>query len=354
MNEQLVKALIAPGVCGTLWTPRSMFSTLTPRVKRILLESRPQIVCLHGMPESLDVAAETVWGELTLLAKDEGWNPPPRLWIGVACDTILEQTALKRIHPDQAAIKLCAASRVASELNAEMVLWDAEAACKLDPIRTGIAAGLTIQMTRNLYKGLVQGHTAYAVPTYHSETDVAGNSLLHGYPWSSWCGKEGVDVAIPQVYVAPSTPETGPRPFAPPGAFRLAIQTHRHSWAQAQQHGWIREDLPVWMYGQLHHVPYWQTVSFASDPYLENPYLTDPKMERSGVSPYVFCGWTIADKYCDEHGEVAMRALCELARRGQNVADFQRSVGFSGKAIDGYFGVMTATAMGLEVPNVPG
>jgi hypothetical protein len=319
-----------------------MLSTLTPRVKRILLESRPQIVCLHGMPESLRVAAGPVWSELILIAKEAGWDPLPRLWLGVACDRVMEMVAAEVISHGMAVQRLGMVPDLAMNLNAELVCWDSEAACKLDPVKTGNVARELIRTTRGLFPRLPQAHTAYYVPTYHSETDQNGKPLLHGYPWSAWCGEGGVDVELPQVYIAPPEPETGPRIIASRGAMHAALQAHRESWVAAQKLGWIRFDLPVWMYGQLHDVPYQQTITYGSDPWHD----THPPCD--GVDGYLFAGWTVASGHCDEHGEVALRALSELARRKLTVLQFQA---YAGLDQDGICGPLTLRALGIPVPG---
>lgn len=336
MNETQLKEKIAPGFCATLWTPRAMGETLTPRVKRILIESRPQIVCLHGVPRSLEMEAKAVWGDLLVMAKKVDWAP--RLWIGVACDTEIRSAALGYQTYQKAADRLISAAGVASYLDAELVCWNSEAASKKKPIQAGGIAYAVIDRTRDTYPHLVQAHTAYYAPTYHSEADV-----LHGYPWSAWCGLYGVDVDIPQFHVAPPESEDGYRPMASPGALKRAIQLHRKSWAIAQKSGWIRADLPVWMYGQLHHVPYGQTISYASDPLEADP-------GSVGAKGYVFAGWTVEKDRCDLHGEVVCRALSELARRQMTVRQFQKSCGFEEQDIDGLFGKKTAAAMDLKLP----
>lgn len=343
MNEQEVNAHIAPGVCATLWTPRSMDETLTPRVLSILRTSCPQIVCLHGMVESHQSFAEKVWKDLLIHARETDWRP--RLWIGVACDGVIRKVIEGRATIEQGARELALAAFVADSIGAELVCWDAEAACKLAPATASAIASYLIGLVRVRHPTLVQAHTAYAIPTYHSEFDEFGKRLPHGYPWTAWCGPDGVDVDLPELYVAPEEPAEGTRPFASPGALQLMLQRHAISWRAAIKLGWIRENMPVWMYGQLHHVPCTQTITYASDP------RRSPWGHNVGVNGHVFVGWTVEKDRCDEHGEMSLRVLSDLARRGQTLTEFQQSVGL---APDGIMGPNTARALGLTLPPIPG
>lgn len=342
MNEQEVNARIAPGVCATLWTPRSMAETLTPRVLRILRQSCPQIVCLHGTVESHQTSAGSVWKDLLDHARESDWHP--RLWIGVACDEVIRKVIRGLVSIEQGAKELALAALIADSLGAELICWDAEAACKLGPATTSAIATYLIGLVRVRHPTLVQAHTAYPVPTYHSEFDEFGRRLPHGYPWTAWCGTDGVDVDLPELYVAPDEPSVASRPFARPGALQSLLKTHADSWRVAIKKGWIRANLPVWMYGQLHHVPCTQTITYASDP--RRP----PWGQDVGVSNRVFVGWAVEKDRCDLHGEMTLQALSDLARRGQTVTEFQQSVGLEP---DGIMGPNTAHALGLTLPSIP-
>jgi hypothetical protein len=96
------------------------------------------------------------------------------------------------------------------------------------------------------------------------------------------------------------------------------------------------------MYGQLHDVPYQQTITYGSDPW----HGAHPPCD--GVDGYVFAGWTVASGECDEHGEAALRALSELARLGLTVMEFQA---YRGLDQDGVCGPLTLRALGIPVPG---
>ena len=341
MDLATIKSHVAPGVCATLWTPRPMAETLTPRVKRILFAAKPQIVCLHGQPESIEVSARPLWSQLMLEAHDHAWSPRP--WIGVACDSVVRQVIASSIPISKAVARFWSAASVANEMGAEVLVWDAEAACKIDPRKASDLFRQAIQSVRESFPTLVQAHTAYPAPTYHSEKDNRGEPLLHGYPWTVFCGPDGVDVDLPEIYVAPNEPASGAREFASPGAMIHALNLHRDSWALAQEKGWIRKDLPAWPYLQLHHVPYNQTITYGSDPRLG---LDHPSL-AVGVERYVTCGWTVEKDRCDAHGEVSLCALSKLARTNETVKEFQSR---SGLRPDGIGGPHTLAAMDLNVP----
>lgn len=338
MSSETIRSRIAPGACATLWTPRPMSETLTPRVKRILFEAKPQIVCLHGMPESIETSAHPLWSQLILAAREKNWIPRP--WVGVACDLLIRQVIAKYVPMSKAIAKLWSAACVAGDMGAELVAWDAEAACKIAPSTAGTLAKETIAAVRSSHPHLVQAHTAYYVPTNHSETTSHGDPLPHGYPWTAWCGSDGVDVDWTQVYVAPPEPESGPRIMASAGSMLHALKSHRASWFLAQERGWIRSNLEAWIYLQLHHVPYEQTITYGSDPRTD---LRSPS-ETFGVQRYVTGGWTVAKDYCDTDGEISLKALSELARRKQTVRQFQASAGLKE---DGIAGPVTLNALGV-------
>lgn len=315
-----------------------MNETLTPNVVRILLRARPQIVCLHGMPQSHQLYAAVVWRDLLAHAATLSVPWHPRLWIGVACDTPIAQAAMGHLNVAQAMEQLEVAADVAAQLNAELVLWNAEAACKINSARSGAVAQAIIAQTRARHSTLVQGHTAYGPPTVHPQTDEKGNPLIHGYPWWSWCGTEGVDVAFPQDYAAPDQPADGHRIVAPPGALRARMQRDLRSWEDAVSRQWIRADLLRYPYVQLHHVPFAQTATYATDPEKSTASHTESTLGHTWI------GWTVEKDRCDADGELALCIAAELYRRGKSIAQVQTEANIH---VDGIAGIETARALGV-------
>lgn len=313
-----------------------MLETLTPSVIRILTETRPQIVCLHGMPDSLRVAAKRVWHQLFEIISERGINWAPRLWIGVACDTPIEMAATGHYSARTVASLLAHGADVAADLNAELVMWNAEVACKMAPRNAAAIARELIPDVRQKYPNLVQAHTAYGPPTVHPETDAKGKPLVHGYPWSSWYDEEGVDVALPQDYAAPDQPESGPRKVASPGALKARLLRDFASWEEAVQREWIRQDLVRWPYVQLHHVPFVQTATYATDP--QRVFKPGPESSLG----HVWAGWAVEKNRCDADGELALRISAELYRRNQSISQFQMSAGI---LVDGVAGKQTQKSL---------
>lgn len=336
MTPTELLAKIQPGVCAALWTPRPTIETLTPNVIRILFETKPQIVCVHGTPDSLVIAAKRVWQQLFEIITKQGVNWSPRLWIGVACDTPIAMAAYGHHSPTAAVDTLARASDVAAEMSAELILWNAEPACKINPPSASAVARALVQRTRQKYPELVQAHSAYGRPTVHAETDHKGHALPHGYPWSAWYDEGGVDVALPQNYAAPEAPEKGPRPMAARGALKTRLLRDSESWEEAVHRGWIRRDLVKWPYMQLHHVPFAQMATYGTDP--QKVFKPGPESSLG----HVWAGWTVEKDRCDRDGERALRISAELYRRGQSVSVFQASAGIS---VDGVAGPETEAAL---------
>lgn len=309
-----------------------MLDTLTPYVVRILLDVRPQIVCLHGTPESHRIAAQQVWAQLQSLIQAAKIDWKPRLWIGVACDTHIGLVARGYRLPTTASVSLSDAADVAVKLGAELVQWNAEGACKINPKLASDVARLLIQGVRSRHPELVQAHTAYGAPMLHPEEDDEGHLLEHGYPWTVWYGNDGVDVAMPQDYAAPAFLETGEQPMASRGALRARLLRDFASWERGVQRKWIRQDLVRWPYVQLHHVPFSQTATYATDP--QKVFKPGPESSLG----HAWIGWALEKNRCDKDGERALRISAELYQRKLSVADFQRSAGIK---VDGIAGEET-------------
>lgn len=318
---------------AALWTPRDTSETLTPRVLRILRDTRPQVVMIHARPDNLEEDAAGVWeGVLRLAGGVAGWRP--RLWLGAGCDTAYKRLANREWDEGQSAAFLARGAQTSSRLGAELHLWNNEAGAKLDLASARRLTKRVVSDTRSKHPLLVQGHTAYYAPGYHAK-----------YPWAEWCGEDGVDVALPQLYVAPPEPEEGPRPFAAPSAMRDAMALHRRSWAAAIKSGMIRGSLPVWPYLQLHHTRWPSLVTAAM-----NPTAWSKTKHPVGIRAHAAAFWTVEKDRCDAHGEYALRVCAEMVRRELTVEQIQRTAKLK---VDGLFGPQTARALLPDVPIPP-
>lgn len=297
-----------PGVCLTLWTSDDMRRVLTPAARALLAAARPQVVSIHAGPDRLASAARQVAADARAIV------PGVRLWLCVGWEVWGERVARRQVAPAAAMARMLAAADLAVELGAEAFGHDAEAEQKLDPARLGALGRETVAAIRAKHPALPQFHTAYDHPTLHSR-----------YPWAAWLATGGVDFAVPQVYCAPNQPKGGPTRVAGPGALERRRGSHRASWVAATRKGWIHPGLPTLPYHQLHHVPAEQTIAIGSESPTLALWAAPTRMDADGVT--------------------AVRALCELKRRGQTVREFQAAAGL---VVDGVAGPRTLGALGIR------
>ncbi len=307
-----MSAAIAPGIALTLWHPSGLHKALDPATRVLLPAARVDAVMLHGAPSHfLDPSAgaqhlDTVARALRDLV------PGVRLWVGVGCDGVAKRFTTGAWTEADSIERLAQVASVAQRLGAEALVLDPEAAWK-QPARSDRGARIralargVVDGLRARVPGLALGHTAFDHPTLHST-----------YPWAAWCGEGGCDFAMPQIYAAPM------KGMGDGEALDRRARSHRASWEIATRQGWIRAGMPVYPYFQAHHVPAAQTVrhALASE----------------------FCALWSAPARIDEDGTLALKAACELRRRGMGVEEFQRA---SGLVDDGICGEKTLAKLGI-------
>lgn len=246
--------------------------------------------------------------------------PGARIVIGYGVDSIAREAAKARWTEAEAVETFVELARRASNLGAEAVVWNAEAAWKTPPtseqrkrLEGAIRAGLAAVVAA--CPGLLQWHTAYDHPSYHST-----------YPWGAWLGVGSPILAsLPQVYAAGEGEVMAHR-----GALDAREARALSSWASAVRAGWIREDAPEdspadltdvdWLpYYQLHHVPRRDTV-------------------RQAVERPLSFGWALPTR-SDAEGRASFLIVSAIRRAGfvgeGAVARFQEAHGLKADGITG-------------------
>lgn len=268
-----------------------------------------------------DVVQIHAWDPRTVLMKIHRRFPRMRWVMGVGVDTIARRVALGEWTIERGANTMLGLARVASELGAEAIVWNAEAAWKRPPssgeaaridllVRTGLAA------VAQAFPALRQWHTAYDHPSLHST-----------YPWRAWLGAGSpIEASFPQVYAAPGDGLAAHRGALPRREARALA-----SWASAVRAGWIRPDAPAgsaddardvdWRpYYQLHSVALADTVQSAVRHELVALWALRSRSDRDGRRAYV-----------------ALSALNRLGYWGEGaVRRFQSDHPACGKADDVY------------------
>lgn len=293
-------------IITTLWHGSGISRALSEGGERVIGEVRPDIVQLHTWPAS---------GTKAIVDKVKSILPTARIWFGIGSDPFAKEVVKDRTKLDAQVRKAVGLSKLASELGAEMIVWNAEAAWKqTDPALKALVADLAkkIQEGTEALGTIKQGHTAYDVPTYHS-----------AYCWSAWNGAESkIALALPQVYAAPEKGVAGP------GAMNARARMHENGWEQAVRKGWIRGTLQKVPYLQCHHIPAEQLIQYAA-------------------AQKTVCFWAVPMRM-DSAGEKAMKAVAKIRDagfEGENAVKlWQESKGLS---VDGAVGPNTMASFGL-------
>jgi hypothetical protein len=321
--------ILPRGVGPTVWTGGDMSSVLDPFTCSLFSECRPDFVTIHCGPDRLLRSAEK------LIARVRQLVPGVRIHVGIGCDVWIGKAIAaggtdKAIRATVDELKL--AVKMANDCGAECVTFDAEAACKLNSLVTHKVATLLLRECRAEFPTIVFGHTAYDHPTLHGD-DVDGvydDGAVRGeYDWRGWVGDEGADLEEWQNYV------TSGDALAANGSIFARVRSSNASAAVAVKKGWIREDLQVARYFQLHHTPFVEIVS------------------ASVLAPIVK-GWCAPMMPCgrmDESGAWALRGMCALERAGLRmpgaIEAFQEAHGLD---VDGRAGRQTLALLGVHVP----
>lgn len=307
-----MSAAITRGVALTMWHPSGLHKALDPATRVLLSSAGVDAVMLHGAPSHfLDPSAGAQHLDVVVRALRD-LIPGVRLLVGVGCNGVAKRFLSAAWTETEAVERLAQVARVGQRIGAEALVLDPEATWK-QPMRSergGRVRALAhsiMSALRECAPTLALGHTAYDHPTLHGT-----------YPWAAWCGEGGCDFAMPQVYAAPK------KGMGDRHALDRRVESHRASWEVATRLGLIRPGLPVHPYFQAHDVPAAQTIRH--------------------VIAAEFCALWSAPVRIDEDGFLALRAACELRRRGQTVEAFQRE---NGLVDDGICGEKTLAKLGI-------
>ncbi len=312
-----MSALAVSGPVPTLWDgngPQAAFAG----ARELLAECRPGFVQIHS-------------GEPGLIVKDvRKLLPDVGIVMGLGVDGTARDVTSGRRTVSLAVEHLVLFARKAVDIGALAICWNAEGDWKTAPNtaqrkQLSLLVRSALSEVASAFPQLAQWHTSYDHPTYHST-----------YNWSDWIGKQSpVAVSLPQVYAAGDGNVMASR-----GALPWREAQALSSWKEAVKAGWIDNDVPDgqpgddtdvdWRpYLQLHHVVCSDTCSVA----VKYPFAA---------------GWALSSR-ADEHGRSALRALCELHRRGfwspDGIVAFQRCAGLEP---DGRVGANTLAALGVR------
>lgn len=314
------------GVGLALWRGDAMAAVLTPWIADVIAEARPQILSPHAGPDRLAKPLPTLVTRLREL------SPASQIVLGIGCDGWLRAATRKtnRVSEARAIEGLARGADLALSVNACGSILDAESAAKYDSlISSRILAG-TIKEMRKRASNLFLGATAYDQPTQHSDDADGTYDDWHRageYPWRALVGEGALEWYGAQTYILP---EDGSAPM--PHALAVRIMRHRASWARAVKLGWIAPRVHVDAYFQAYRTPVNELV--------QNGCLFD--------RVFFWCGPRLPEGRMDENGATALKALCELERRGYRkpggIKEFQANAGL---AADGVVGKKTLAALGL-------
>jgi hypothetical protein len=285
----------------------------------LLAECRPHAVEIHSHRPGLIAA------DLRKLL------PGVTLVVGAGVDGFARQVASGAKPVEWGVGQFAAVAKAARDVGAVAVKWNAETAYKSEPGSP----------ERGRLSALVKGglaRVAAEVPQlaqWHSSFDHAG---WHGaYNWEDWLGKGSpVTASFPQFYAAPADPAA----TAGKGAVDRREASAMRTWASMVRAGRIRPDLPEGTPGDATDTdvyPYYQAHNVRADDTID-----------SAITHPMAALWAYPTR-ADANGRNALRALCDLHRRGLWRADGVRLLQAAvGVKVDGAFGALTAKAAGIR------
>lgn len=294
---------VAPGIALTLWHSAGLSSAVADvGAIALLRRARPEIVQLHAAPTGY-----ARYGTAAARAVREA-HPTARLWLGVGCDGWARDVASSRRTVAKVVARFLDVAGLAVDLGAECIVWNAEGAYKHPVVtRSGLARAI-VEACAAKHPRLVQAHTAYDHPSYHSS-----------YPWAQWLGPGSpVVLALPQVYAAGDTEAAGYRPHV---RGRLPAREARAlaSWSASVRAGWIKPDVEPDTPDDLD----WR-------PYLQGHHVSSIDSARALVRHDLAAVWA-APTRMDDQGRDALVAACAIRRLcnwgPQTVRRFQQRVG---------------------------
>jgi hypothetical protein len=279
----------------------------------LLAECRPPAVQIHSHRPGLISAAVR-----KLL-------PGVVLTVGVGVDGIARKVAKGTTSVEAGISAMVTLARAATHEGAVAIVWNAEAGFKARPGTTekerlsALVRGATARVAAD-FPGLRQWLTSFDHPAYQSS-----------FPWEDWLhAGSPVEVELPQFYAAPADPKA----TAGKGAVERREASAAAKRAPLVRAGRIRPNVRTIAYYQAHNVRAADTIAAS--------------LKREAVALWAYPTRDDAD------GRNALRALCELHRRGlwrpDGVRELQRLVGVK---VDGAFGPATAKAAGIRWETAP-
>lgn len=272
------------GPMATLWDGDGADAAWAA-AEHLVNATEPAVVQIHA------------WDPRSALMKIHRRFPRMKWIMGCGVDSIARRVALGQWSVSRGANEFTRLARIAAELGAEAIMWNAEASWKRPPSSgearlLGELIGEALQSVAAAFPQLPQWHTAYDHPSYHST-----------YPWRAWLGPMSpITASFPQVYAAP-----GAGLMAHRGALPAREARALASWGAAVRAGWISPDVAEDQPSASHDVdwrPYYQ---------LHGVALADTV--ASAVQHDLVALWALRSR-SDLDGRRAFAALVALHRLG--------------------------------------
>jgi len=300
------------GVVLTTWVGDNMATAIDHDTEELIAEARPTAVSLHAGLERLEPCV------VKLADQVHKASSATEIHLGVGCDYWIEAAARGKITEEKAVERICVCIDLAKEVSACVIVLDAEAACKLNKAQSGRILCEVVRRIRAALPYVRIGITAYDQPGQHGK-----------WPWDEVLGGESpaIDWFIAQTYIV-----IAPGKIAR-GGLPVRTQKHRASWAAMVKQGRISPKVVVDAYLQAYSTPVTQLVTAGC--------------EWNWI--YFWCAPKLPRGRMDANGTIALRASCELERRGfrkpGGIREFQAA---SGLVVDGVVGEKTLGALGID------
>lgn len=285
------------------------FNTALPVLKR----ARPEAIQLHSW--EIERGAKAVRGVF----------PNMPILAGFGIDGIARKVSAKQITPEQAADEFVKLADLAVRAGCIAVVWNAEGYYKAAKDST-VAALLAKAVRLGLlavaakYPHLVQLHTSYDHPSYHST-----------YPWKAFLGAGSpVRGSFPQVYAAPEGELRAARGSLPSREARALS-----SWDAAVRAGWIRDDGGEEL-SDCDWLPYYQA------------HHGDPLDMVRGFLRHPLCFVWAFPTRADAQGTEAFLSACAIHRTGVPAGSME------GREVAAWQGIARAGEPALDADNAPG
>lgn len=270
----------------------------------LLNRARPEAVQLHTWSPS--GVAETLRGE--------GY----RLVLGCGVDSVARGVTKHRRTTQWAIGQFLRCAGAAAAAGAEAIMWNAEANWKTPPessdrARLREAISEALKAVRAAYPQLLQWHTAFDHPSFHTT-----------YPWAAWLGNDSpILLSAPQVYAAGAAGDAG---LAHRGALPAREARALASWRDGVRNLGIRPDAPDgpadltdvdWApYYQLHHVSRTDTIAGATRRPLSFGWALPTRSDDEGRDAFVLASYLIRAGFTGENAIKRFQTTAGLTTDG--------------------------------------